>query len=276
MTRLLASVFALVLFAVAAPAQDKKFVVRWHGQSFFTVTTPAGKVIAFDPQVMQEFERAAPIKADFVCVSHPHNDHNRVEEGIADGADPKKVKVFQGMKQDKPVSPDKPVKPADWNKVDEKVKVDGGGEYRFRTFGCYHDEAGGMKRGKNSAFIVEAEGLTFCHLGDIGHTLTETEAKVIGKIDVLFVPIGGTYTVNGEAAKELIDALKPRLYVVPMHYAVDNRPDTLLGPDEFIDGLKNLKKMTDTNELVIPAGAKADAPTTVLLDWKKGEPKKDK
>ena len=44
----------------------------------------AGKVIAFDPQVMPEFERKDPVKADFVCVSHPHNDHNRVEEAIAD------------------------------------------------------------------------------------------------------------------------------------------------------------------------------------------------
>jgi L-ascorbate metabolism protein UlaG (beta-lactamase superfamily) len=267
MPRLLVALLAVVTTGVAS-AQDKKFTVTWYGQSFFTVTTPQGKVIAFDPHVMREFERKDPVKADFVCVSHPHNDHNRVEEGIADAKDAKKVKVFQGLKTDRQG------RPADWNKIDEKVKV-GDAEYRFRTFGCYHDTTGGMKIGKNAAFVVEADGLTFCHLGDLGHTLTEAEAKVIGKVDVLFIPIGGNYTLNGEMAKEVIEAVKPRLYVLPMHFAVDNQPDTLIGPEEFLDGLANLKRMEETNELVIPAGAKADAHTTVLLGWKKGE-KKDK
>jgi L-ascorbate metabolism protein UlaG (beta-lactamase superfamily) len=270
MTRLLTVLIAAAAVANSAPAQDKKFTIHWHGQSFFTVTTPSGKVIAFDPHVMREFERKDPVKADFVCVSHPHNDHNRVEEGIADAKDAKKVKVFEGLKLDK----DKPNRPAEWSKVDEKVKV-GEVEYRFRTFGCYHDEMGGMKRGKNAAFIVEAEGLTFCHLGDIGHGLTEVEAKIIGKVDVVFIPVGGSYTINGETAKEIVEVLKPRLYVFPMHFAVENQPDTLLPADEFLDGQKNLKKLEDTNEWVIPVGAKADAYTTVLLGWKKGE-KKDK
>lgn len=269
MTRLSAALLAAALAAGTAPAQGKTFTVTWYGQSFFTVTTPSGKVIAFDPHVMREFERKDPVKADFVCVSHPHNDHNRVEEGILDATDAKKVRVFQGLKVDKLG------RPADWNKIDEKVKV-GDAEYRFRTFGCYHDTVGGMKIGKNSAFVVEAEGLTFCHLGDIGHTLTEAEAKVIGKIDVLFVPIGGNYTVNGEGAKEIVEALKPRLDVYPMHFAVDGQPDTLIAPDEFLDGMKNLKKLETTNERTIPVGEKADEYRVVLLGWKKGEAKKDK
>jgi L-ascorbate metabolism protein UlaG (beta-lactamase superfamily) len=202
-------------------------------------------------------------------VSHPHNDHNRVEEGIADAKDAKKVKVFEGVKADRQG------RPGEWVRIDEKVKV-GDGEYRFRTFGCYHDTMGGMKIGKNSAFVVEADGLTFCHLGDLGHTLTAAEAKIIGKIDVLFVPVGGNYTLNGEAAKEVVEALKPRLHVIPMHFAVNNEPDTLIAADEFLDGQPDVKKMEATNELVIPAGAKADAASTVVLGWKKGEAKKDK
>lgn len=263
MPRLL-PVAALLLFPLLAPAADK-FTVRWLGQSFVVVETPSGKVIAFDPQVMSEFERKeVTVKADFVCVSHPHDDHNRVEEAIVDGKDDKKVKVFQGLKWD----PAKPNRPAEWNKIDEKVKV-GEKEYRFRTFGCYHDELGGMKRGKNAAFIVEADGLTFCHLGDLGHVFTEEEAKAIGKIDVLFVPIGGGFTINAEAAKEVADVLKPRLYVIPMHFAVEGKPDSLVGPDEFLDLFKDSKKMTDTNELVILPDAKADKYTPVVLGWMK-------
>jgi len=261
---------ALLGSAAAAVAQSKDFTVRWHGQSFFTVTAPSGKVVAFDPHVMREFERKDPIKADFVCVSHPHNDHNRVEEAIADGKDEKKVKVFNGLKLDtKPVDPDRP-KPADWNKIDEKVKV-GDASYRFRNFPCYHDEMSGLKRGKNALFVVEIEGLTFCHAGDLGHTFTDAEIKIIGKIDVLFVPVGGNFTLNGETAKELADQLKPRLQIVPMHFAVDNQPDTLLAPDEFLDSFdeKQVQKLVDTNELIIAADAKAEKPTVTLLNWEK-------
>ena len=71
---------ALVLGLPALAAQEKNFAVRWYGQSFFTVTTPSGKTLAFDPHVMREFERKDPVAADFVCVSHPHNDHDRVED----------------------------------------------------------------------------------------------------------------------------------------------------------------------------------------------------
>lgn len=265
MPRLLLPLAALLLTAGASSAADK-FVVRWLGQSFVTVETPSGKVIAFDPQVMNEFERKDKVKADFVCVSHPHNDHNRVEEAIEDGKDEKKVKVFQGLTSD----PAKPNKPGEWNKLDEKVKIAGTEKtYRFRTFGCYHDEMGGLKRGKNAAFIVEADGMTFCHVGDLGHTFTEAEAKVIGPIDVLFVPIGGTYTINAETAKEVVEVLKPKLYVVPIHYAVDGKPESLLGPDEFAEWFKDTKKMTDTNELTILTDAKADKVMPVLLGWKK-------
>jgi hypothetical protein len=56
-----------------------------------------------------------------------------------------------------------------------------------------------------------------------------------------------------------------------MHYGVPGYDD-LLGPDEFLDEQKNLKKLTDTNELVIPVDAKApEEPTIVLLDYKKAE-----
>ena len=258
---------ALAFTGFLAHAEDKDFIVRWHGQAFFTVTTPTGKVIAFDPHVMREFERKDPIKADYVCVSHEHNDHNRVEEAITDGKDTTKVRTFRGTKATGKAEADKP-QAYDWSKLDEKVKV-GDLTYRFRTFGCFHDENNGLKRGKNSAFIVEAEGLTFCHLGDLGHTFTEAEAKVIGKIDVLFVPIGGTYTINGEGAKEVADMLKPRLFVIPMHYAVDNNPDTLVGPDEFAEAYPDIRKMLMTNELFIPANSKPEKPSAVLLNWEK-------
>jgi L-ascorbate metabolism protein UlaG (beta-lactamase superfamily) len=131
-----------------------------------------------------------------------------------------------------------------------------------------------MQRGKNSIWIVEADGLVFCHLGDLGHELTPEQVKAIGKVDVLMVPIGGIYTLNGEQAKKVVEQIKPRLYILPMHYGVPGYDD-LIGPDEFLEEFKNPKKMLGTNELVFPVDMKADAPTVVLLGWTKEPLKKE-
>ena len=132
-----------------------------------------------------------------------------------------------------------------------------------------------MQRGKNSIWIIEMNGLTFCHLGDLGHELTAEQVKAVGKIDVLMVPIGGIYTINGEQAQNVMKQLKPRLYVLPMHYGVPGY-DELAGPEEFLDGIKkeNLKKLPGTNELSFATDLKLDAPQVVMLGWKKPELKK--
>ena len=122
------------------------------------------------------------------------------------------------------------------------------------------------KRGKNSVFIVEADGLKFCHLGDLGHELTDEQVAAIGPVDVLMIPVGGIYTINGEAAKKVVAQLKPRLFIVPMHYGTKVNSD-VLPIDEFLDGQKNVRKMEDSNVLEFPADLKADKPAVVVLGW---------
>ena len=124
--------------------------------------------------------------------------------------------------------------------------------------------------------LVIVDGLTFCHLGDLGHELSPQIIKQIGKIDVLLVPVGGIYTINGEVAKKVTAALNPRLFAIPMHYAVEGYDD-LLTNAEFLDEQKNVKKMEDTNELSVSADMKPEGGyTVVVLGYKKAEPKKDK
>ena len=241
-----------------ASAQDdeKKLKLRWYGQSMFQLETSGGKLVVFDPHVIPVF--APPrLTADVTLVSHPHNDHDQVDTLKAKGRDFYGVKAAgKGLKQD-------------WNPVEETI-----GAIKIRNLGTFHDPVNGMQRGKNSVWIVEADGLTFCHLGDLGHELTEAQVKTIGKVDVLMVPVGGIYTINGDQAKAIVKQIKPRLYVLPMHYGVPEYDD-ILGPDEFLGGQKNVQKLPGTNELVIPADMKADAPTVVLLGWKAKEDKKE-
>ena len=125
-----------------------------------------------------------------------------------------------------------------------------------------------MQRGKNTAFILDFDGLKLCHLGDLGHLLNEEQLRQIGPVDVLLIPVGGVYTLNGEQAKRVLAQIKPKRLVVPMHYGTRTFDD-LLSADEFLDGQTNVKKMLNTNELILDNGAKLAEATTVLLGWKK-------
>lgn len=260
-------------FVLSLAAQDPKkddpkkdeppgnsVTLRWYGQSMFQLETARGFKIVFDPHAIPAFGRAL-VKADYVLISHPHNDHDQV---AALESKVKETDVYRGVVEAKAGK-------QEWKSIDEKR-----GQIRFRNLGTFHDATNGTQRGKNSIWIVEVDGLIICHLGDLGHELSADQVKAIGKVDVLMVPVGGIYTINGEQAKKTVAQIKPRLYVVPMHYAVPGYDD-LIGPDEFLEDQKNVKKMLGTNELVIPLDMKADAATVVLLGWekKKEEPKKD-
>ena len=141
-------------------------------------------------------------------------------------------------------------------------------DVKVRNVGVYHDMMQGMQRGKNSIFIVEADGLRFVHLGDLGHLLSDDQVRQIGPVDVLMIPVGGVYTINGSKAKEVMAQLKPRMYVLPIHYGTLTFQD-LLPPDEFLDGLPNVQRLLTTNELVIRTDFRPPAPAVVLLGWEK-------
>ena len=248
------TLLGLLLCIGTANAQDdaKNFTLRWYGQSFFQLTTPEGKTIVFDPHAIPEFGRNS-VSADIVLCSHRHDDHTQ----LSAVKDVEGARVFYGLNEaQRGRSPN-------WNLVDEKV-----GAISIRTVGLYHDTARGMTHGKNAAWIVKADGLTFCHLGDLGHELSDAQLKALGSIDVLMIPVGGIYTINGGQAKRIVKQLKPRLYVLPMHYGLPGY-DELLSAEEFLDGQDHVERMPKTNELMIDPKAKPDHATIVVLSWKK-------
>lgn len=238
------------LASLSAQEKSKPTQVRWFGHSYFMVITSTGTKVAFDPHAISEYA-IPPMAPDALLISHPHNDHNRKE--VLSNGDSKDLKVFAGVI---------PKGRGEWAKIDEKFK-----DCRVRSVGTYHDLEDGAKRGKNSAMILEVDGLKICHLGDLGHELSEEQVKEIGAVDVLMIPVGGIYTINGEQAKKVVEQLKPRLFILPMHYGTTVYQD-LPPPDEFLEGQKNVTKLPDTNLLEIPVGLKADKPKIVMLGWK--------
>ena len=101
----------------------------------------------------------------------------------------------------------------------DEIRINEGAASPFtvREIASFHDDADGAKRGKNTIRALTAEDLTVVHLGDLGHTLSAEQLAAIGKCDVLLLPIGGTYTLDIAGAKQVADAVAPRV-VIPMHY----------------------------------------------------------
>lgn len=264
MTRHLLALLASLGFVAAAASADeaKKLNLIWHGQSFFELITSQGTRIVFDPHAIEEFGRTT-VPADLVLCSHLHPDHTQL--GVIENTDKAKILVGLSGRGAK----------TDWKKIDEKFK-----DLRVYNVATFHDGNQGMMYGKNSIFVIEVDGIRIVHLGDLGHKLSDEQLKEIGPVDVLMVPVGGVYSLNGSEAKEIQAQLKPRRYVLPMHYGTPIY-DQLLTVDEFLDdqkeenirrhtltGNKAAKRYELTNKLAIDTTFKPAEPLIVVLHWK--------
>jgi L-ascorbate metabolism protein UlaG (beta-lactamase superfamily) len=262
MKQLLISCVCVGLCSAAALAQEKptgdqeskKVVIRWYGQSFFQIVTTAGTRIVIDPHAIEQYPRNM-VQADLVLISHPHLDHAT----LTPITNRDKAKILYGIKvEGRQQIP---------NPINEKFR-----DVQISSVALFHDKESGMQRGRNTAFILEFDGLRICHLGDLGHELNDRQLRAIGPVDVLMIPIGGIYTLNGADAKEVVKQIKPTRLILPMHYGTRVYED-LLDPSEFIGGLKNVDKLLKTNQIEIEPSSKPPAePRIVLLGWeKKGE-----
>lgn len=205
----------------AAPG---KLTITWHGQSFFSVTSSKGTVFCFDPHAIPEYGRLEGVKPNLVMTSHNHNDHTQVAifENAKEKGD-KGITVVSGLKQGEDGK-------ETWNTIDKMEFKD----LKIKCIGAYHDDVNGMKHGKVGMFVVEVDGVRICHLGDLGHRLSPKQLKALGDIDILMVPCGGIYGLNGSEARTVVADIKPKQFILPMHIG-NRRYEDLLPVDEFID-----------------------------------------
>lgn len=161
--------------------------LTWHGHSCFRLYSRGEATIVTDPYDNSIGYTLPSLRADIVTVSHEHSDHC-YSRGVRG-----KPKVLCGP-----------------------------GEYEiggvFITgISTYHDRRGGKDRGKNTVYLIEFSDLRLCHLGDLGHVLSQEQVEVLDNLDVLLIPVGGGPTINAAEAAEVVSLLEPRI-VIPMHY----------------------------------------------------------
>jgi L-ascorbate metabolism protein UlaG (beta-lactamase superfamily) len=118
--------------------------------------------------------------------------------------------------------------------------IDGPGEYEIHDvfvtgIRTHQDDANGAARGHNTSYLIEMEGMVICHLGDLGHALSEEQADAMTHADILLVPAGGKH-LDPVGAADVVSQLEPKV-VIPMQYATAQGDKDLGGLEAFCRNL---------------------------------------
>lgn len=177
--------------------------VTWHGHACFEVR--GSKALVFDPHDGKSIGIPAPsASADVLFVSHEHFDHSA-------------VRSIQG-------DPRVIAEPIDG-------RVDG---LSVRTYVLPHDASAGARRGMVRAYRAQMDGVSILFLGDVGDLPPEEVVAKEGNISLLFLPVGGVFTIGPEEGVRWVEALQPRV-AIPMHYRVGGISLSIKPVEEFLD-----------------------------------------
>jgi len=198
--------------------------IKLLGHSCFLITSEKGTKLITDPYTVGASINYAPIKesADIVIVSHDHGDHNNVS-------------AVQGQPQIVKGSGIKNVSGIEFNGV-----------------ATYHDKSQGKERGDNTIFCFTVDGIALCHLGDLGHLLSQEQVDSLGSVDILFIPVGGVFTINVAEASQLCTQLRPKV-IIPMHFKTPKCVYPISDVNIFLEGKKKVRQW-DKSEIEFQAG----------------------
>ena len=152
----------------------------------------------------------------------------------------------------------------------EPRPVTGPGEYEISGvliigINTFHDAEGGIKRGKNTVYLIEVDEIAICHLGDLGHVLTAEQVEEMDNVDVLLLPVGGVSTINAPMAAEVVRQLEPKV-VIPMHYKTRALKWELESVDKFLKEI-GVKQVSSQPKLSFSKPSLPDNTQVFLLDY---------
>jgi L-ascorbate metabolism protein UlaG (beta-lactamase superfamily) len=208
--------------------------ITWLGHSCFLIRGKE-KTIITDPCHPDLGYRLGKPEADIATLSHFHPGHSYIE-GVAD--EPKQIK-----------SP---------------------GEYEIGGIfitgvATFHDDKKGELKGKNTIYVIEMDGITLCHLGDLGHPLGPNLVEELGDIDILFLPVGEISTIPVDTAVEIVRQLEPPI-IIPMHYKTKAFTGTLSPVDKFLDKMR-IRELEAKPKLSITSSSLPTTTQTVILNY---------
>ena len=200
--------------------------IKWNGHASFTITSDKGIVIVTDPYDPSGYGgvlKYDPVtdRADGALISHDHADHNYVDS--LNGS----PEVLKGSGEIKGI--------------------------QVKAIQTYHDESGGSERGPNTVFAFTVDKVNICFLGDLGHELTAEQIEAIGPVDILLVPVGGTYTLDADGAARVVNSLRPKV-AIPMHFKTEKCDLPIAGVEGFLEKMDKVKEL-GVSEIEISSGS---------------------
>ena len=203
--------------------------IQYIAHATFTLDLNDGRRIIIDPYLGMSFQGRFnyppySTRADFAVITHDHLDHN-----------------YLGDLTNIPV-----VVRNNWH--DDALDI--------RTVTVFHDKFGGTKFGGTVGMkIIEADGIRLCHMGDCGEILSDAQIESLGDIDILLIPVGGFYTIDGDEAADLASRIHAKT-TIPCHYITPKCALVLEGPERFLARFDDFKKLDSStvNAECLPAG----------------------
>ncbi|HZD41623.1 MAG TPA: MBL fold metallo-hydrolase [Terriglobales bacterium] len=225
------------LLRVAA-ASIRAVEIEWFGHSTFQITSSKGTRILTDPHSRQDLPWPS-LEQHIVTTSHQHGAHSNIYmakghpvvlEGLTPGGE-------------------------NWRPISTTIR-----DVSVYTVPAYHDKSQGLQRGKNAIFVFRVDDICIAHLGDLGHLLTPSQLKLLGKIDVLLVPVaGGMFTITPSEAREVTRQVKPKI-AIPEHYWWEG------AVEPFTQGFRRVKQLN--GPVLRISKPELPQPTEiVVMDW---------
>jgi len=190
--------------------------IKWYGHAAFLITSDQGVKIITDPYESGAYGGQLAYgqikdQSDIALTSHDHADHND-------------TKSLPGSPQIVKSSGSKTVK-----------------GISFKGIPTYHDSSKGSERGTNTIFTFSVDGIRVCHLGDLGHILSEKELVEIGPVDILLIPVGGYFTIDSKEATRVAEQLKAKV-LIPMHFKTEKCGFPIAPVEDFLKGKPNSRR----------------------------------
>lgn len=207
--------------------------ITWLGQACFKIQGKEATIVT-DPYDSKIGLKLPRLNADIVTISHSHYDHNN-------------VKAVSG----------------------QPFVIDTPGEYEIKKvfiwgIPSWHDNKEGASRGANTIFIYQFEDIKLAHLGDLGTTLTDEQLEKLEGVDILLIPVGGIYTIDGKKATEVINQVEPRI-VIPMHYKIPGLKIKLDEVDKFCNEMGVKKNGPEEKLKITKKDLPADEVKVIIL-----------
>ena len=211
--------------------------IHWYGHGFVYLTSSVGVRCAIDPFGLETVHYKFPehLAADFVLVTHEAEDHAAAEQLFGNPL------IFRSV---------------------TAVGLNRANGIPFHGIALQKDAAG--EGVSNTAFCLTFDGVRFCYLGQISQPLLASEKELLGRSDVVFLPVGLT-SLSVSDFDQVVEDIGAKV-IIPINYKTDYSGYLQLRPlSDYLSQSKFPVRKYDSSEMVISRSMIPPTPAIYVL-----------